>query len=31
MQDGQNVFDEATSAYGEWGVDEALDTLEHST
>jgi predicted alpha/beta superfamily hydrolase len=26
MQDGQNVFDEATSAYGEWGVDEALDT-----
>jgi predicted alpha/beta superfamily hydrolase len=27
MQDGQNVFDEATSAYGEWGVDEALDTL----
>lgn len=27
MQDGQNVFDEATSAYGEWGVDEALDTF----
>jgi predicted alpha/beta superfamily hydrolase len=27
MQDGQNVFDEATSAYGEWGVDEALDSL----
>jgi predicted alpha/beta superfamily hydrolase len=27
MHDGQNVFDEATSAYGEWGVDEALDTL----
>ncbi len=27
MHDGQNVFDAATSAYGEWGVDEALDTL----
>lgn len=27
MQDGQNIFDEATSGYGEWGVDEALDTL----
>lgn len=27
MHDGQNVFDEATSSFGEWGVDEALDTL----
>jgi len=27
MHDGQNVFDAYTSAYGEWGVDEALDTL----
>jgi predicted alpha/beta superfamily hydrolase len=27
MQDGQNMFDNATAAYGEWGVDEALDTL----
>ncbi|MGZ3839913.1 MAG: alpha/beta hydrolase-fold protein [Flavisolibacter sp.] len=27
LQDGQNVFDAATSGYGEWGVDEALDTL----
>jgi predicted alpha/beta superfamily hydrolase len=27
MNDGQNAFDEATSAYGEWGVDEALDSL----
>lgn len=27
MHDGQNVFDEYTSAYGEWGVDECLDTL----
>ena len=28
MQDGQNLFDNATAAYGEWGVDEALDSLE---
>ena len=27
MQDGQNVFDDATSFSGEWGVDEAIDTL----
>jgi len=27
MHDGQNVFDEATSAFGEWGVDETLDTV----
>lgn len=27
MQDGQNVFDNATAAYGEWGVDEAMDSL----
>ncbi|MFL5810151.1 MAG: alpha/beta hydrolase-fold protein [Flavisolibacter sp.] len=27
MHDGQNLFDEATSAFGEWGVDEALDTM----
>ena len=27
MHDGQNVFDEATSFSGEWGVDEAIDTL----
>lgn len=26
MQDGQNVFDEATSYSGEWGVDEFLDS-----
>lgn len=30
MHDGQNVFDEATSYAGEWGVDEALDTLERT-
>lgn len=27
MQDGQNVFDDATSYSGEWGVDEYLDSL----
>ncbi|HVF96653.1 MAG TPA: alpha/beta hydrolase-fold protein [Flavisolibacter sp.] len=27
MQDGQNLFDNATSSFGEWGVDEALDSL----
>ncbi len=27
MQDGQNIFDDFTSAFGEWGVDECLDSL----
>lgn len=27
MHDGQNLFDEATSGYGEWGIDECLDSL----
>lgn len=27
MHDGQNLFDDYTSAYGEWGVDEWLDSL----
>lgn len=27
LQDGQNIFDAATAFAGEWGVDEALDTL----
>jgi predicted alpha/beta superfamily hydrolase len=27
MHDGQNVFDDSTSYAGEWGVDEALDSL----
>ena len=27
MHDGQNVFDEATSFSGEWGVDETLDSM----
>ncbi len=30
MHDGQNVFDAATSSYGEWGVDECLDSLIRS-
>lgn len=28
MQDGQNLFNEATAAFGEWGIDECLDTLQ---
>lgn len=27
MHDGQNLFDEFTAGYGEWGVDECLDSL----
>ena len=27
MQDGQNIFDEYTAGFGEWGVDECLDSL----
>ena len=27
MHDGQNIFDEFTAGYGEWGVDECLDSL----
>jgi predicted alpha/beta superfamily hydrolase len=27
LHDGQNVFDEATSFAGEWGIDETLDEL----
>ena len=30
LQDGQNVFDEATSFSGEWGVDETLNQLAAS-
>ena len=30
MHDGQNLFDDATSYAGEWGVDETLDSL-HAT
>ncbi|RYY88014.1 MAG: alpha/beta hydrolase, partial [Chitinophagaceae bacterium] len=28
MHDGQNLFDEKTAGFGEWGVDEAMDSLE---
>jgi predicted alpha/beta superfamily hydrolase len=27
MHDGQNLFDVSTGPYGEWGIDECLDTL----
>jgi len=27
MHDGQNLFDAYTSGYGEWGVDELMDSL----
>lgn len=29
MQDGQNLFNEQTAAYGEWGIDECLDSLQN--
>ncbi len=28
MHDGQNLFDERTAPFGEWGVDECLDSLQ---
>ncbi len=31
MHDGQNLFDEYIAPFGEWGVDEALDTLQKQT
>jgi enterochelin esterase-like enzyme len=30
MHDGQNIFDNFTAPYGEWGVDECLDSLVES-
>jgi len=30
MHDGQNIFDEYTAGFGEWGVDECLDSLVRS-
>ncbi len=27
MHDGQNLFDAQTSSYGEWGVDEMMDSI----
>ena len=31
MHDGQNLFNEQTAPYGEWGVDEALDSIQPKT
>ncbi len=31
MQDGQNLFNEQTAPFGEWGIDETLDTLIKQT
>ena len=31
MHDGQNLFDEFTAGFGEWGLDECLDTLQKKT
>ncbi|MES2776728.1 MAG: alpha/beta hydrolase-fold protein [Bacteroidota bacterium] len=31
MHDGQNLFDEFTAGYGEWGVDELLDAYFDET
>jgi metallo-beta-lactamase class B len=31
MQDGQNLFNEQTAYAGEWGVDEALDSIQRIT
>jgi predicted alpha/beta superfamily hydrolase len=31
MMDGQNLFNEQTAAFGEWGVDECLDSLQKIT
>jgi predicted alpha/beta superfamily hydrolase len=31
MHDAQNLFDEFTAPYGEWGIDEALDSLQKAS
>jgi len=31
LHDGQNIFEDSTAFSGEWGVDEALDSLEQKT
>lgn len=31
MHDGQNLFNEQTAAFGEWGIDECLDSLQKQT
>ncbi|RYY38879.1 MAG: alpha/beta hydrolase [Chitinophagaceae bacterium] len=30
LQDAQNLFDDSVTAFGEWGIDEAMDSLERS-
>jgi hypothetical protein len=30
MHDGQNLFDEFTAGYGEWGIDEILDKMPNA-
>ena len=27
IQDGQNLFDDLSAAYGEWGIDECIDSI----
>jgi metallo-beta-lactamase class B len=29
LNDGQNLFNEQTAAFGEWGIDECLDSLQN--
>jgi predicted alpha/beta superfamily hydrolase len=31
MHDGQNLFEDTTAFSGEWGIDEAMDTLQAKT
>ncbi|MCE3282774.1 MAG: alpha-dextrin endo,6-alpha-glucosidase [Chitinophagaceae bacterium] len=31
MHDGQNLFNEQTAPFGEWGVDEAMDSMQKLT
>ncbi len=31
MNDGQNLFNQQTASYGEWGVDEVLDSMQKAT
>jgi predicted alpha/beta superfamily hydrolase len=31
MQDGQNLFNEQTAAFGEWGIDETLDSVANKS
>jgi metallo-beta-lactamase class B len=31
LNDGQNLFNEQTAAFGEWGIDECLDSLQNQT